>query len=542
MAFKVWREEQAGEEAEDHRRHRFHQFDHRLDLAAHARCHEVGGVDGGGNGQRCRQDHRVERGLEGTEGQWRQAQLGFEVGVRSGRLPDVLRLVVVLVPDLAPQRAERHFRVRVVQAQRQQLATFFDDDAVGTWRQGQDASAFGGRLDQQGTVRGAVEHTQLAGGVEGDEAFATLFGIDLDDRGVAHLERANLLEARLAIRIASHEPLAQATLGVTEDQRDTADQLATCSDFGVAVFEQLVATVEALVAQAEDIGRGAAVDHVQPLLTRVDVDGFDRFGHLRQVDTVLLAGDLTGHHVFFAGQLGDLQVRTGGTGQQQVFTVDVDAHVFQCTPLVVQHEWLLAIRIVDAGGDGFFVVRVGDFIGVVEHQRLAVGQTQHDQRAARLVGTDGGYLGIGRQRQVDALELSTGLGVEEQRLALVGNSHAYQVLLFEGDHQRFAGILLQPGRLQGLLAGQLGTLEQRQHHVGQIEEDQGNRCQYGKPAHQDVPAGQAILERAHAALALQLGRIEINAHRRRFLGHCGVGQIIHAHTLAVPYDKNMTMQ
>ncbi|MNR08961.1 hypothetical protein D3C85_1251410 [compost metagenome] len=179
---------------------------------------------------------------------------------------------------------------------------------------------------------------------------------------------------------------------------------------------------------------------------------------------------------------------------------------------------------------------------MAERQRLTVGQAQHHQRDTRLIGATRGHLGTCRHWQVNAFELGTALGVEEQRLALVGNPHPHQVLLFQGNHQRFAGILTQPGRLQRFLAGQRGALEQRHDHVGQVEEDQGNCRQHGKPAHQYIPAGQAVLERTHAPLALQFGRIEVNPHGGRILGHCGVGQIIHAHTLAVPYDKNMTMQ
>ena len=114
------------------------------------------------------------------------------------------------------------------------------------------------------------------------------------------------------------------------------------------------------------------------------------------------------------------------------------------------------------------------------------------------------------------LDFAAGLGIEEQRLALIGNAHAHEVLLLEGDHQRLAGILLQPRRLQRFLAGQLGALEQRQDHVGQVEEDQGDGCQHGKPANQYIPAGQAILQRTQAALALQLGRIEVNPHGGEF--------------------------
>ena len=47
--------------------------------------------------------------------------------------------------------------------------------------------------------------------------------------------------------------------------------------------------------------------------------------------------------------------------------------------------------------------------------------------------------------------------------------------------------------------------------VGEEEEDQRDRAENGEAAHEDVPAGQAILERANAALALQLRRIEVNS-------------------------------
>jgi hypothetical protein len=41
---------------------------------------------------------------------------------------------------------------------------------------------------------------------------------------------------------------------------------------------------------------------------------------------------------------------------------------------------------------------------------------------------------------------------------------------------------------------------------------------------------------------LQLRRIEINALGGGSRRHGGIGQIIHAHTLAILYDRKMTMQ
>src|SRR3546814_7501733 len=56
-------------------------------------------------------------------------------------------------------------------------------------------------------------------------------------------------------------------------------------------YTTLFRSVEALVPQAEHVGLGTAVDDIQPLLTRVDEDVFDRLGHLRQLDTRLLRSE-----------------------------------------------------------------------------------------------------------------------------------------------------------------------------------------------------------------------------------------------------------
>ncbi|VVN73951.1 hypothetical protein PS685_05197 [Pseudomonas fluorescens] len=126
--------------------------------------------------------------------------------------------------------------MRVLQQQRLNLAACFHDHPVGPWRQTKDPLAFYHLIHQQGAVRGAVEHAELAGGVEGDETFATFFGGDFNDRRGAHLEGTDLLQTRFAIRVARHEPLGQAAFGVAEDQRDTAHQLGAGSNLGVAVF------------------------------------------------------------------------------------------------------------------------------------------------------------------------------------------------------------------------------------------------------------------------------------------------------------------
>ena len=430
--------------------------------------------------------------------------------------------------------------MRVVEQQRLQLAAGLDDDAVGAWRQTEQALAFNNLIDQQGPVRGAVEHAELAVGIQREEAFAALFGGDLNDRRLAHLECTNLLQALLAIGVAGHEPLGQTTFGVTDDQRDTADQLRGRGDFSVSVFEQFVATVEALVAQAEHVGLGTTVDHIQPLLARVDEDVFHRLGHLRQIDTLLLVGDFASHHVFFAGQRQHIELRTGRAHQHQGRISGIEADVLQRTAAFVQRDRRVAVRILDSRADGFLAVGVADFIGVTEHQCLTVGQAYGHERMTWLVFTNGGHGCACRQRQIDATQFSTTVDIEEQRLALVGNAHGHLILLFERNHQRLAGVL-HPGRGDGIIHGQIGTLEQRRDDIGEEEKDQGDGYQHREAANEDVPAGEAILERANAALALQLRRIEVNA-LGRICSHVGIGQIIHALTLAILYDRKMTMQ
>ena len=88
----------------------------------------------------------------------------------------------------------------------------------------------------------------------------------------------------------------------------------------------------------------------------------------------------------------------------------------------------------------------------------------------------------------------------------------------------------------------VGALEQRVNHIAQEEENQGNCAEHSKPADKYIPAGQVIFKRADTALALQFRRIEINALGSGCRSHWGIGQIIHAHTLAVLYDRKMTKQ
>jgi len=431
--------------------------------------------------------------------------------------------------------------VRVFQGQWQQLAALFHNDAVGTRRQRHDARAFSNFFDQQGAMRRAVEHADLSGSVQGQEAFATLFSRDLDNRRGAHLEAADVLEALLAIRVARHEPLAQSTFGVAEDHRDAPHQLGTGRDLGRCVVRQLVAPVKALVAQAEYIGLRPAVDHIQPLLTRVDVQRLDLLSHLREVDAGLGIRDLAGHHVFFASHRQHVQLRTARTRQHQRRIVNAEVHVIQRTALGVERNWRFAIRVFNGRGDGLFVVRVGDSVAMTEHQCLTVGQAQYHNRITRLVFTDRRHLRARRQRQANPRQLIAGLRAEEQHQALVGYTHADLILLLNGEHQRLAGIL-HPHRRQCLPGVQVCALKQREHHIAEEEENQGDCAEYGKTADKYIPAGQVIFKRTDAALALEFRRIEINALGSGCRSHWGIGQIIHAHTLAVLYDRKMTKQ
>src|SRR3546814_15936407 len=122
-------------------------------------------------------------------------------------------------------------------------------------------------------------------------------------------------------------------------------------------YTTLFRSVEALVPQAEHVGLGTAVDDIQPLLTRVDEDVFDRLGHLRQLDTRLLAGDFTGHHVFFTGDRQHMQLRARGTGEQQGRISGVERYVLQRRTLLVEHDRRFAVRVPNGGRAGFLSVR-----------------------------------------------------------------------------------------------------------------------------------------------------------------------------------------
>ena len=215
-----------------------------------------------------------------------------------------------------------------------------------------------------------------------------------------------------------------------------------------------------------------------------------------------------------------------------------DVDVLQRATLRVELQRRLAVRELQLRGDGFLAVRIGRLVNVAEHQRLTIGQAGNNQGTARLALLQRRDLHASGQRQADTLELSGGFHGEEQCLALGRNAQADLVLLFHGKEQRLTAVL-QPGWILRRLGLQFGALKQRQHDISQEEENQGNGRQHGKAADEHIPAGQAVFQRAHTALALQFRRIEVNA-RGNSSSHGRVGQIVHAYTLTALCDRKMT--
>ncbi|MNZ50613.1 hypothetical protein D3C78_684040 [compost metagenome] len=418
--------------------------------------------------------------------------------------------------------------MRVAQAEALQFAALFHQQAIGARRQGHLASFRRDVFHQQLAMGGAMEHPEVALSVEGQEALAALFRSDAANRLVAQLEVADMGKTRFAVLATGHEPLADATGGVADQQRDATEQLAAGGDFGGGVVEQLVAAIQLAAVQVEDVCVGAAVDDVQPLLARVQVDCLHRLGDLRQCYLLLLEGGFAGEHVFLAGQVEHQHLAAAGAGQHQAFVAGGQRHVLQRAALGVQNDGRFAVGVLDVRRDGLLVVRVGDLVGVLEHQHLAVGQAKGNQRMTRLVLGDRHHMAPRRQLEGLAAQFIATLEAEEHHLTIGGDAHAYLVLLLDAQQQRGFGSF-QPGRRQRLTGFQLGATEQRQHHVGEVEEDQGDRCQHGKAADQHVPAGQAILERTHAALALQRRRVEVDP-LGRIGSHRGVGHVVHGVT------------
>src|SRR5690606_18051244 len=218
---------------------------------------------------------------------------------------------------------------------------------------------------------GAVEDAQAAFAVQGEKALAALFGKNLRDGAGAKLEIAYVLQFGLAIGAAHHEPLADAPVGVAHQQRDAAQQGADLGDLARAV-QQLVAAVQLLAAQVEDIGAGAAAERVEPLVARIEQHLADRLAQLRKLQAVLLDAGLAGHQVFRRSDTQRVQRGSGGDGDQQVAAVAADRRMLDGAALRVQLQWRLTERVIDLRGNGPLVVRIADLVVVLQHQRLPV--------------------------------------------------------------------------------------------------------------------------------------------------------------------------
>jgi hypothetical protein len=391
-------------------------------------------------------------------------------------------------------------------------------------------------LGEQRAVRGAVENTDLARLVHGQEAFAALLGQDLRNRAVAQLEVANVLQGGLAILVAHHEPLADAALRVANHQRDAAQQGTHRGDLARAA-QQLVTAVELLATQVEHVHARLAIEGEQPLLARVDEHGLDRLGETRQLEAMLISGDLASEQVFLTLQTQSMQFIARGSGQQQARSIQADTYLLQRTTLGVQLDRLRAVGVNQLGGDGFLIVGVTERVGVFDDQRLAIAQAQDKAAAAGRVFAQGDNLAVGRQGYGFAAQDVAAGHREKLCLSVCTQAQSHLVLLFDGQQQG-RRLLRQPGRLHGLFGLQVGALEHGQDDLSQVEEDQGNGAQHSQAANGDVPAGQTVLESAYAPLALEGRSVEIQPRRVGRSSHGFIRQFIHARNSATATKRS----
>ena len=328
-----------------------------------------------------------------------------------------------------------------------------------------------------------------------------------------------------AIGIAHHEPLADAAAGVTDHQRDAAKQRAHGGDAGVAAG-QLVAAVEHLATQVEDLHLGALAEGIQPLLAGFQLQGHDRFAQRRQVVALLAEAHLAGEQVLFSLQAQGAQLATGDRRQLQAGAIDADGQFFQGAALGVQRNGLGAERVDQLGTDGLHAAGVAETVFVLRDQGAAIVKADHEAAAAGGVFTQRDDAPAFRQRQARFAEQRTRVHIHELHLATGVQTHGDLVLFLDGQQQGRL-TLGQPARALFLRGAQFGALEDRQHHVGQVEEDQGDRTQHRQATDGDVPAGQAILEGAHAPLALEGRRIEVQPRRPGRSAHVVFSHIVH---------------
>ncbi len=260
-------------------------------------------------------------------------------------------------------------------------------------------------------------------------------------------------------------------------------------------------------------------------MPRVEQQLANRLGQLRQIEAFLLQRHLASHQVFAAGDALSVQCRAGSAGNEQRLAVQADGCLIDRPTLGVELQRLLTEGISEFGGDGLLIVWVGDLVVVLEHQRLAVIQAQHQPACAWRVLPHRDDTATGWQRQRLARQQCTVAQPEEAHLPVGTQAHCDLVLLLHRQQQRLAGIG-QPGRLLRRAAFQLGALEHWQYDLRQVEEDQGNGDQHRQTADGHVPACQVIFQRADAALALQRRRVEVQPLHIGIRGH--VFHVVHA--------------
>ena len=92
------------------------------------RVHELRGVERAEDGERDGEHERVERALDRAEDERHQADLRLEIVGGAGGLPDVLGLGIALVPDLAEQRVQTRFGMRIGEREPIDLAAGAGDE------------------------------------------------------------------------------------------------------------------------------------------------------------------------------------------------------------------------------------------------------------------------------------------------------------------------------------------------------------------------------------------------------------------------------
>lgn len=123
-------------------------------------------------------------------------------------------------------------------------------------------------------------------------------------------------------------------------------------------------------------------------------------------------------------------------------------------------------------------------------------------------------------------QFDIGFGVEEENFVLVVDVYGYLVLFFDVEQQGYL-CLLYLGWSQCFVGFQVGVVEQGEYDVGQVEEDQGDCCQYGQVVDQYVLVGQVVFEGMDVVFVLQGWCIEVNLFGSKGGVYWGVGYVVY---------------